>query len=278
MGDSNVVKDKPRGPFQALLGMLLKPRSTLADLSTARRRWWWLPALLMVVALTLHGVAFASASAADQQRAMEAVFESAPGDMRGASAPPQMSSGVSIVTVIRVGGQVLGTLVTWLIWAGLLYLASTFLGQNGAHFGGFFAMVAWTWLPYSVRNLVQAAYTALSGQAIYNQGLSGLVIDKTPAAPVVSAVSAVSAVRGPLMAPGGALTAPSRGDQVLAALLTRVDIYLIWNLVLITLGVAAFARLKTKKAALGTLVIWAVFTIISLLPTIVGFGQGLGIF
>ncbi len=275
MGDSNVVRDKPRGPFQVLLGMLLKPRSTLADLSTARRRWWWLPALLMIVAVSLYGVAFASASAADQQRAMEAVFEGVPGDVRGASVPPQMSSGLSMVTVIRVGGQVLGTLVTWLIWAGLLYLASTFLGQNGAHFGGFFAMVAWTWLPYSVRNLIQAGYSALTGQAIYNQGLSGLVIDKAPAAPTVSAVSAV---RGPVYASGGALMAASRGDQVLAALLARVDIYLIWNLILITLGVAAFARLKTKKAALGTLVIWVVFTLISLLPTIIGLGQGLGIF
>ena len=278
MGDSNVVKDKPRGPFQVLLGMLLKPRSTLADLSTARHRWWWLPALLMIVAVTMYGVVFASASAADQQRAMEAVFEGVPGDMRGASVPPQMSSGLSMVAVIRVGGQVLGTLVTWLIWAGLLYLVSTFLGQNGAHFGGFFAMVAWTWLPYSVRNLIQAGYSALTRQAIYNQGLSGLVIDRAPAAPDVSPVSAVSAVRGLMAAPGGAVMAASRGDQVLAALLARVDIYLIWNLVLITLGVAAFARLKTKKAALGTLVIWVVFTLISLLPTIVGFGQGLGIF
>jgi hypothetical protein len=268
MVENNGVTDKPRGPLQVLLGVLLKPRSTLADLSTARRRWWWLPALLMIVALTLHGVTYGSVNAEDLYRATQASMESLPGGMRGAVAEP-MPSGLSAMTVVRVGGQVLGTFVTWLVWAGLLYLASTFLGRNGAHFGGFFSMVAWTWLPYTVRNLIQAGYTAVTRQAIYNQGLSGLAIDKTPTAP---------AVGGSIFAQGGALMASTRGDQVLAALLARVDIYLIWYLALVVLGVAAFARLKMKQAVVATLVIWAVFTLVSLLPTIVGLGQGLGLF
>ncbi len=48
-------------------------------------------------------------------------------------------------------------------------------------------------------------------------------------------------------------------------LLGRVDVYMIWNLVLIVLGVAALS-LSGKKALLGTLVIWLVFTLISLIP------------
>ena len=257
-----------KGPFRVLMGVLLKPRATLTTLSTARRRWWWLPALLMIAALTLHGVVYSSANARDMARIMEASLDGLPPQTRGV-ATPQAASGLSVVTVVRAAGQVLGTFVAWLTWAGLLYLASTFLGQNGAHFGGFFAMVAWTWMPYTVRGFVQAAYTAVTQNAIYNQGLSGLVVDRTP--------TAAGLVRGafPL---GGALTGPTRGDQVLAALLARVDVYLIWYLVLVVLGVAAFARLNAKKAVVATLVIWVLFTLVGLLPTLVGFGQGFGLF
>jgi hypothetical protein len=130
-------------------------------------------------------------------------------------------------------------------------------------------MVAWTWLPYTVRNYVQAAYMMVTQKALYNQGLSGLVIDRTPSAPALGRLGFSQAL--------GALPA-ARGDQTLAALLARIDIYLVWYLVLVVLGASAFARLSARKASVVVMVIWVVLTFVGLLPVMVGLSQGLGIF
>jgi hypothetical protein len=264
MDQNAAVTDRRRGPLSVLVGVLLRPRDTMTYLGGARRRWWWVAAILMVVALTLNGYAYGAANAEYNQKLQAAFLEDLPSEQRGARPDEYvMVSAPQFGTVVRVGGQVVGTLVSWLVWAGLLYLASTFLGQNGSNFGGFFAMVAWAWMPYVIRNVVQAIYTQITRRPIYNQGLSGFVIDKTPVGPTVGFRSFVP---------------PARGDQVLAALLTRLDIYMIWNLVLLVLGVAALAHLSRRKAIAGTLAIWAVFTLLSLLPALIGLNQGMGIF
>jgi len=264
MGQTNADTQKPRNPLRVLLGVLLKPRSTFVYLSGARRRWWWVVALLMVVALMAHGVAYTKADLRlSYQRQLEyyqSLSEAERDMMYGAPPMEPQASTFSLSTAIGVGGRTLGTLVTWLIWAGLLYLASTFLGQNRASFGAFLGIVAWTWIPYVIRNFVQAVAMGVTGSAIYNQGLSGLVIDKTPT-PITNVW------QQPIQ--------PGRGDQVLAAFLGRVDVYMIWNLVLIVLGVAALSHLSGKKALLGTLVIWLVFTLISLIPALTGLNQGI---
>ena len=263
MGQSTAVTERPKNPLQVLLGVLLRPRATMTYLSTARRRWWWVVALLMVAALTVQGFAYSKAELRYSfQRQLE-YYESLSVAERQMMFPePPMEPQVSVFSLstgIGVGAKVLGTIVTWLVWAGLLYLASTFLGQNRAGFGAFYGIVAWAWVPYVIRNAVQAIAMTVTGSAIYNQGLSGLVIDKTP--PPIT----------PIWQPP---ISPSMGDQVLAAFLARTDVYMIWNLVLLVLGVAALSHLSGRKALLGTLVIWILFTLLSLLPTLIGLNQG----
>lgn len=263
MGQTNAGTDKPRGPLRVLLGVLLKPRSTMAYLSTARRRWWWVVALLMVAALTAQGAAYSKADLHFTYLRQLEFYESLSATERQMMYPeppvePQAST-FSLSTGIGVGGRTVGMIVTWLIWAGLLYLASTFLGQNRATFGAFYGIVVWAWIPYVVRNIVQAITMTVTGSAIYNQGLSGLVIDKTPA---------------PITVVWQPIASASTGDQVAAAFLARMDIYMVWNLVLLVLGVAALSHLSGKKALLGTLVIWLLFTLLSLVPALTGLNQG----
>ncbi|MCU0522806.1 MAG: YIP1 family protein [Anaerolineae bacterium] len=255
--------DDVRCSLRVLLGVLLKPRSTLSYLSTARRRWWWVVALLMVAALAAQGFSYSKAELRFSfQRQLE-YYESLSVAERQMMFPeppvePQAST-FTLSTAIGVGAKIVATIATWLVWAGLLYLASTFLGQNRAGFGAFYGIVAWTWIPYVIRNAIQAIAMTLTGSAIYNQGLSGLVIDRTPV-PIT-----------PIWQPP---ISPSAGDQVLAAFLARFDVYVIWNLVLLVLGVAALSHLSGKKALLGTLVIWLLFTLLSLLPALTGLNQG----
>ncbi len=268
MAQTTAVAEERRGPLHVLVGVLLRPQATMAYLGRARRRWWSVAALLMVAALTVRGFAYASANVGylfGQQTSVQSSTVVKGGVVVQGPVPasPAPSAPSMLTTGLAVAGRVVGTLIAWLAWAGLLYLATTFLGQNGAHFGGFFAMVAWSWMPFVVRNVIQAVYTAVTHDPIYNQGLSGLVLDHAPLPPAVGFRSYVP---------------PARGAQVLSALLARVDVYTVWNLALLVLGVTALARLSRAKATIGTLVIWVLFALLGLLPALIGLNQGLSLF
>jgi hypothetical protein len=154
-----------------------------------------------------------------------------------------------ITVVFPAVSSVFGRAVGWLAWAGALYLAGMAFGGRST-FGQMFRMVVWTWLPYAVRGLLQTLYILISGQAIANPGLSGLVMDNRPVREMV-------------------LTPPSPGQTVLAALLSRLDLFLVWNLVLLVIGVTVVTRLPRRKAALVTLGVWLLLTLVGLVPALV---------
>lgn len=264
MTEATKPSSRSGGPFGALIGILLRPRKTMAALSGAQKRWWLVPVVLLLAALVVHGIAYANANVDYVYQLQVAFFESMPAEERGPMTEPPPKSGPHPLTVaLPIGGRVVGTLVTWLIWAGLIALASTFLGHNGTSFGALFAMVVWARVPITLRYAVQAMAMALTGTPIYNQGLSGLVLDSAP----------------PPIAQGfQPYVPPTRSAQVLAALLGKLDIYMVWTLVLTALGIWAFAHVPKRRAALITLGIWIVATLVTLLPAIVGIGQGMRLF
>lgn len=250
--------------LSVLTGIVIQPRSAMAALSTAKRRWWPVPAALLLLALIFHGITYANANAEYVYRQQVEMFESMPADQRGPMTdPPPKSEPHPLTVALPIAGRTVTTLVTWLIWAGLIALSSTFLGHNGARFGGLFAMVVWAQVPITVRYLVQGVAMALTGAPIYNQGLSGLVLDNAPP---------------PMSRSFQPYVPPTRSAQVMGALLGRIDIYMVWTLILTGLGVWAFAHVPKRRAALLTLGIWVIATLVSLLPTILGIGQGMRFF
>lgn len=255
-----------RGPLSLLLSTLFKPKRAMRDLRKAQRRWWLVPAALMLIALLIHGFGYAKANAEYLYQQQLQVFESIPAEKRGPmTEPPPKATPPLLTTGIQIAGRTVTTVAAWLVWAGLLYLAGTFVGNNEVKYGPLFAMTVWAWIPYVVRNLIQGIVMAITNSPIYNQGLSGLVVDNAPPTPAFTPM-------------GRSFIPPSRGEAVLAGLLGRVDMYLIWHLALMITGVAIFERMKGKKAALITLTIWALITALSLLPKIVGLSQSLRLF
>lgn len=251
---------KTPGPLAMLLNTLVHPRRAMTLLSTARRRWLWLPTVLMLAALALQGVTYAGANAELMYQHQVDFFESMSEEERGPRMePPEKMDPHPLTVWLPIGGRAVGALVTWLVWAGLIALASTFLGRNGAKFGGYFAMIAWARIPFALRDFVQGIAMGLTKNAIYNQGLSGLVLDSTPA---------------PMSRSFQPYVPPGRGEQILAALLGRIDIYMVWSLVLTGIGIWAFAHLPRRRAILVTLGIWIIATVVSLLPAILGLAQG----
>jgi hypothetical protein len=118
-------------------------------------------------------------------------------------------------------------------------------------FGALFRMVVWTWWPYVLRGLLQTGYILGTGQLITNPGLSGFV-------------SRAPSVEEMMAAP------PSLGQLALSAFLAQIDLFLLWRLALMVVGVVVVMQLRRRKAIAIVLGIWLLLTGLGLLPTVVG--------
>ncbi len=249
-----------RSPLRLLGGMIVRPRATMVDLRDHGARTWWLPALLAAVFVVLPVLVAAPITARMTREAVvtaqEQFGEQQDEDMseeQRAQMEQAMSIAASplITTVFPAVGGVVSVAAGWAIWAGALYLAGMALGGRST-FGQLFRMVAWAWLPFTLRGLIQTIYIAISGEIIANPGLSGLMRDNP--------------VSG-----GEMIVAPPSLDQtLLAAFLSKIDLFLIWNLILLVIGMTAITRLPRRKALLGTLGVWILLMALSLVPALVG--------
>lgn len=235
-------------------GVLVRPRATLEVLNQQGQRAWWLPAALVALVLVLPIVVAAPLSAQQAREALAVTQEQWGSQMSPADAS-QMERAASIVsspliTVVfpSVGGLV-GLVVVWLAWASALYLLSLAVGGR-SNFGQMVRMVVWAWLPYALRGLLQSIYILATGQLIAHPGLSGLVADDRALSEVV-------------------LAPPSLGQMLLTSFLSRLDLFLVWNLALLVVGVGVVARLPRQKALLVTIGVWLVITVLGLLPALV---------
>ncbi len=258
--EEQVPVPERRGIPRLLWGMIVRPRATLEYLNEHGGRAWLTPALLAVL-LAILPVVVAGPITARQTREAAIAVQEQMGEQweeaeMSAEQQEQMEQMMSItasplITVVFPAALgLVGLVIGWLVWGGVLHLAGVMLGGRST-FGQMFRAVTWAWLPYVLRGLLQTVYILASGQLIANPGLSGLV-QKTP---FVSELVFVP---------------PSLGQMILVAFLSRVDLFLVWNLILLATGVMVTARLSRRKAVVVTLGVWLLLTALSLLPTLVG--------
>lgn len=247
------VKPVKKNVLALLLGVLFRPKATFGYLKDNHQKAWWLPALLILLLTVAPLWAASRPSSAAQTMSpdkMEMVTSVGPRVMEAEgmpleSSPSALASGG--LNFLKLGGAILGTFGAWLLWGGALYLASVFLGRSSS-FGQMFRLAVWTWLPYGLRGLVQAIFILMTGEAIVNAGFSGFVIDKS----VTS------------------LIPPGPGQLALASILSRVDVFMVWHVLLVSVALMAFTNLTRRKALTATLAIWIVFALVGIVPAIFG--------
>lgn len=132
----------------------------------------------------------------------------------------QATQGPVFMYIIPMIGSLTGLWVGWLLMAALLHLGSTLLGGRGSMQGAL-NVVAWASLPFALRDILRIIFMLSSGHSIVNPGLSGF--------------------------------APAAG--FVAQLLTRVDIFLIWHVILLIIGFAFIDALPRGKAVAGVLAV-----------------------
>lgn len=193
------------------------PTHAFRNIVSHPSRNWFFPAILLMLLIAASGYL-------NQSLSMEQATDSAP-----ARAP---------FLLLSMGSSLL-LWVKWLIWAGLLYLASTLFGGN-SNFKTLWRVVVWASLPELIRALLQISYLLFAQTPIEYAGLSGLIL------------------RG--------VENPAGIQLALAGILAQIDLFALWKLSLLAIGVACATGLARRKAWVVILIVWGLLTTLGLIP------------
>lgn len=232
-----------------LWGILVQPARTLTHFRDHPRRSWLAPAILailLVVAQSLVTVPITNQATAEQ------VEEQRPTGTVGAQMPPEeraqvegrmdQRSNLPLVAGTAIVGGLIGLWVRWLLRAGAIHLFSLGLGGRN-RFNQVFSMVVWTWVPLLIRSLLQTLTIALGGTVPTHRGLAAYL----------------AALGQPL----------PTGIQYTLLSQTQLDLFVLWNLLLLALGVLIVTGLSRGKVLVVTAGYWVLATGFSLIPSLV---------
>ncbi|MEP7356074.1 MAG: YIP1 family protein [Anaerolineales bacterium] len=278
---------KRRGPLALLAGVLFWPRSTFAYLRDyGRRSWIWPVVLVAVLALAARLVAM-PIERAQAEAALAAIQDQVKTDggstdfvtFGGPISGPvgALGSGAFgnpvVVALLPVGGVIWD----WLFRGGLLLGLVWLLGGRPG-FGAMLRMSGWTLVPNAARLIVSLA-VMLIAHRVPTPGLTGL-LNPTNAVVVNSdtagnstgddtggdAVRSAGDGQAVFVGSGGPATGPNFTNLLQGSLLSSLDLYTLWGLLLIAIGAAVTARLGWLKAGLSTLLYWAITLVLGVLP------------
>ena len=204
--------------------MLFRPRRGFQEMAAESRSTWLTPMLLLSITAILVVVVagFLKSRAAlmgEVQLPPDWEFwtpEMQDNFMRA----QQATQGPVFLYIMPIIGSLTSLWVGWLLLAALLHFGSTLLGGRGSMQSAL-NVVAWASLPFAVRDILRIIFMLAAGHAIVSPGLSGFT--STPG--------------------------------FVAQLLTRLDIFLLWHVVLLVIGFALTDGLPRGKAVTGVLVV-----------------------
>jgi hypothetical protein len=221
-------------------GIIVHPRATFQKLREADRGYWWLVLVVALVLAATYTLISTPYTMELSRQQVDAQFEEMYGDLDNLSDQEQQQydRGMAMIEspvftrVIPLASVLIVVPLGYVIMAGVLHLASAVLGGRAA-FRQTFRMAVWTTVPTLIRSLLGIFVMLISGR---------------------------------LMAPG--LTAGMGGPEaattqpVLYAFLSMIDIFALWSLALIAIGVMQTAQVDTIKGIIVTAIWW----VVSLVP------------
>lgn len=218
--------------FDLVLPVLIRPRAAMARIVESNRAIWRTPLVLLMVAAVAQALLAGSlkaAAAAGGELTLPPDFEFyAPEQQAQFMQAATATNNATFNYVLPALGAALGVFVLWFVIGWLLHLILTLLGGRGTSQAAL-NVAAWAALPALIRSLVQLVAMLATDQLISAPGLSGF-------------------------APAG----EGFVNALLGGVLAHVDIYLLWQIVLLYIGVRLSSQLPALKcwvAILLTIVI-----------------------
>jgi hypothetical protein len=242
------VKENHLSVWRALFGWIDQPKKTLRHV-VPETRWslWLAPALAIVIALVITTLVSAPSASEFARQQAEQQMAAQMGQLSAEQAEQVEKSLETFTSPLFIGatGIALGTLgliLTWLFRGALLFFIAYLLGTD-TRYVQMVTLALWCWLPFALRDLVQAAYVLINGQLPVNRGLSFLVASSDQT---------------------------QNAGNLAYSFLSQVDPFLAWHLFLVAIGLTVTTRSTTLKTSLGTIGYWAVTALVGLAPSLLG--------
>ncbi len=210
--------------FSRLFSTLISPRHAFGEMAAEARATWITP--MLVLSLTAIFVVVVSGYFKTQAAMMGEVQLPpdwqywSPDMQQNYMQAQQATQGATFMYIIPLVGALTALWLGWVLVAALLHLGSTLLGGRGSMQGAF-NIVAWGSLPFALRDVLRIVFMLIGGHAIVSPGLSGFVAS----------------------------------TGFLSKLLTHVDLFWIWYVLLLVIGFAIADGLPRNKALAGVVVV-----------------------
>jgi hypothetical protein len=227
--------------FDWLLPLFFRPGRTLKKVGEQTAGVWLLPMLIITV-LGLAQVFVAGPIkqniAINSQGELPQEFQWwSPQQQEQYMKSREAMAGPLFAYGLPAGTTLIAIWIGWVILAAILHLALTIAGSR-SDFTAALNLTAWASLPFALRYLVQIVALLQTKTLISGAGLSGYINT----------------------AEGETLTV------ILAALLALIDLYFIWQLILLMVGARFASGLTAGKAAATTLLAFVIFWMLSAVP------------
>jgi Yip1 domain. len=220
--------------------LLLHPKRTIQKVTEQEKSVWLTPLLVLSLLVILAGLI-----AGPIRRDATIAGASTPADFQYYSSDQQAQfktaqatqSSALFTYVFPTVGALLGIWISWFILSSVLHLSLTLSGSRTSSLHTY-NLVAWTMLPLALRQLIQILVMLLSHTVVTNAGLSGFI-------------------------------SGSGGAAFLAGILSQIDLFFIWQIVLLLLGVVPLSQLARGKAWGATFFALLILMLIMALPKLV---------
>jgi hypothetical protein len=233
----------PQSVWSSLISIVDKPQATFTNLLAQPRLKWVLPVVLGILVLVINVWMTASYSSELARQAAEQQWQAMGISPEQVEELRAQSSRFNSPVATGISGTIFGTLVLLLIWlgsAGLFYFTALITGAE-LKFGSVFLVVTWSTLPLTLRTLIQTIYTAITGTFPVYSGLSALQVT------------------------GNIL---KDSTNPLIAVLSYIDPFWIWHLVLLIVGLSVVTKFSRTKTFFMVLVYALVAIGLGVLPVL----------
>ncbi len=227
--------------FEWLLPVIFQPRKTIKQIIEQDRPVWLTPMLF------LSGVAIISSLIAWPIK-RDAIINgfTLPTDFQYYSTDQQAQfltaqasqSSILFTFIFPVVGALVGIWLTWFLMSSILHMAH-FISGSSTDKHGYFNLVAWAMSPLILREIIRIIAMLISHSTISAAGLSGFV------------------------------TATGSGGGFLAGILAQIDIFFIWEIILLLIGVVPLSGLSRAKSWGATAITLVIMVLLLAIPHLV---------
>jgi hypothetical protein len=234
----NAVEPEPKGMGEAsrLTGVFFEPSKTFEDIAARPR--FWAPMIVTILVTMILMTLFSQHVGWDRMMRQQMEMNSRTQQLTPEQKEQAVQFWTRLMPVFTYGGALLGTPVTFLILAGIFLGMVKGIMSAAVTFKQVFAAVAYGWMPHVIASILTIAVMFMKSPDDFH-------------------------LDNPLVFNPGAIMDPVSSNKFVLSLATSLDLFSLWSLVLIGIGLKAAGgrKLSTGSAMVAVFLPWAIYVL-----------------